>query len=67
MIKFDIQSDILLYFPFKQEVSHDTRKFRFALPSPEHILGLPVGKYMYIMKQCPCSEDFSYLLLTFHL
>jgi hypothetical protein len=23
------------------EVNHDTRIFRFALPSPEHILGLP--------------------------
>jgi len=27
-----------------QAVSHDTRRFRFQLPSPEHILGLPVGK-----------------------
>jgi len=25
-------------------VSHDTRKYRFQLPSPEHVLGLPVGK-----------------------
>lgn len=27
-----------------QIVSHDTRRFRFQLPSPQHILGLPVGK-----------------------
>lgn len=27
-----------------QVISHDTRRFRFALPSPEHILGLPIGK-----------------------
>lgn len=27
-----------------QIVSHDTRRFRFALPSPQHILGLPVGE-----------------------
>ncbi|KAG8142597.1 putative NADH-cytochrome b5 reductase protein [Naja naja] len=26
----------------KEHVSHDTRKFRFALPSPRHVLGLPV-------------------------
>lgn len=26
-----------------QEISHDTKKFRFALPSESHILGLPVG------------------------
>nr|XP_019962756.1 PREDICTED: NADH-cytochrome b5 reductase 3-like [Paralichthys olivaceus] len=29
----------------KQIISHDTRKFRFALPSPEHILGLPIGQF----------------------
>ncbi|KAG9260471.1 NADH-cytochrome b5 reductase 3 [Astyanax mexicanus] len=32
----------------KEVISHDTRKFRFALPSPEHILGLPVGKHVYL-------------------
>ncbi|XP_064600681.1 NADH-cytochrome b5 reductase 3-like isoform X2 [Liolophura sinensis] len=32
----------------KEEVSHDTRKFRFALPSPAHILGLPVGQHIYL-------------------
>lgn len=29
-------------------VSHDTRKFRFALPSKDHILGLPVGQHIYL-------------------
>jgi len=29
---------------FIQIISHDTRRFRFVLPSPEHVLGLPVGK-----------------------
>ena len=28
----------------QQIVSHDTRRFRFALQSPEHVLGLPVGR-----------------------
>lgn len=32
----------------KHIVSHDTRRFRFALQSPDHILGLPVGKHMYL-------------------
>ncbi|KAL8219200.1 UNVERIFIED_CONTAM: NADH-cytochrome b5 reductase 3 [Gekko kuhli] len=32
----------------KEEISHDTRRFRFALPSPEHILGLPVGQHIYL-------------------
>jgi cytochrome-b5 reductase len=32
----------------KQEVSHDTRRFRFALPKSDQVLGLPVGKHMYL-------------------
>ncbi|ETE62069.1 NADH-cytochrome b5 reductase 3, partial [Ophiophagus hannah] len=32
----------------KEHVSHDTRKFRFALPSPRHVLGLPVGQHIYL-------------------
>ena len=29
----------------KIELSHDTRLFRFALPSKEHCLGLPIGNF----------------------
>uniref|UniRef100_A0A0B7B258 NADH-cytochrome b5 reductase n=1 Tax=Arion vulgaris TaxID=1028688 RepID=A0A0B7B258_9EUPU len=32
----------------KEVISHDTRKFRFALPTPDHILGLPVGQHIYL-------------------
>ncbi|XP_074660898.1 NADH-cytochrome b5 reductase 3-like isoform X2 [Tubulanus polymorphus] len=32
----------------REEISHDTRRFRFALPSPQHILGLPVGQHIYL-------------------
>uniref|UniRef100_A0A7N8X0F7 NADH-cytochrome b5 reductase n=1 Tax=Mastacembelus armatus TaxID=205130 RepID=A0A7N8X0F7_9TELE len=32
----------------KQIISHDTRRFRFALPSPDHVLGLPVGQHIYL-------------------
>uniref|UniRef100_A0A3B5BBL7 NADH-cytochrome b5 reductase n=1 Tax=Stegastes partitus TaxID=144197 RepID=A0A3B5BBL7_9TELE len=32
----------------RQIVSHDTRRFRFALPSPEHVLGLPIGQHIYL-------------------
>ncbi|XP_040291933.1 NADH-cytochrome b5 reductase 3 [Bufo bufo] len=32
----------------KEILSHDTRRFRFALPSPEHILGLPIGQHIYL-------------------
>ena len=30
------------------EVSHNSRIFRFALPSPEHRLGLPCGKHVFV-------------------
>uniref|UniRef100_A0A914CA97 NADH-cytochrome b5 reductase n=1 Tax=Acrobeloides nanus TaxID=290746 RepID=A0A914CA97_9BILA len=32
----------------KEEVTHDTRKFKFGLPSNNHILGLPVGQHIYM-------------------
>ncbi|NXE04571.1 NB5R3 reductase, partial [Lophotis ruficrista] len=32
----------------KEEVSHDTRRFRFALPSIDHVLGLPIGQHIYL-------------------
>ena len=32
----------------KESISHDTRRFRFALPSTDHILGLPVGQHIYL-------------------
>ena len=30
------------------ELTHDTRLFRFSLPSREHVLGLPVGQHLFI-------------------
>jgi len=32
----------------KEEINHDTRRFRFALPSENHILGLPVGQHIHL-------------------
>ncbi|KAL0273059.1 UNVERIFIED_CONTAM: hypothetical protein PYX00_005824 [Menopon gallinae] len=32
----------------KEEVSHDTRRFRFKLPSDKHVLGLPIGQHITI-------------------
>lgn len=32
----------------KEHISHDTRRFVFALPSESHILGLPVGQHIYL-------------------
>lgn len=33
----------------KEEISHDTRRFRFGLPSKEHVLGLPVGQHIHLI------------------
>ncbi|XP_049822709.1 NADH-cytochrome b5 reductase 3 isoform X2 [Aethina tumida] len=30
----------------KEIISHDTRRFRFALPTSEHVLGLPTGQHI---------------------
>jgi cytochrome-b5 reductase len=39
-------------YPFelvsKEELTHDTRRFRFALPSSQHVLGLPLGQHIYL-------------------
>ncbi|KAM9753388.1 NADH-cytochrome b5 reductase 2 [Menidia menidia] len=32
----------------KEEISHDTKKLRFGLPSAAHVLGLPVGQHVYL-------------------
>ena len=38
-------------FIWSQEITHDTRRFRFALPTAEHILGLPTGRHLYILAE----------------
>lgn len=32
----------------KDMLSHNVRRFRFALPSPQHKFGLPVGKHVFL-------------------
>lgn len=32
----------------KHVLSHNVRRFRFALQTPQHRFGLPVGKHVYI-------------------
>lgn len=35
----------------KHELSHNVRRFRFALQSPQHRFGLPVGKHVFLYAQ----------------
>ncbi|XP_065183083.1 NADH-cytochrome b5 reductase 3-like [Sycon ciliatum] len=32
----------------KEVITSDTRRFRFALQTPDHVLGLPIGQHMYL-------------------
>lgn len=32
----------------KKIVTHDTRIYKFGLPSDQHILGLPIGQHVYL-------------------
>ncbi|XP_019488910.1 PREDICTED: NADH-cytochrome b5 reductase 2 [Hipposideros armiger] len=34
---------------YEKQISHNTRKFRFGLPSPDHVLGLPVGNFVRLL------------------
>ncbi|KAJ0694314.1 putative nitrate reductase (NADH) [Helianthus annuus] len=38
----------------KTSVSHDVRLFRFTLPAPDQVLGLPVGKHIFLSA---CIDD----------
>ncbi|CAF1488571.1 unnamed protein product [Rotaria sp. Silwood1] len=42
--------DIKYAFPlvYKENLSHDTYRFRFQLPSSKHVLGLPIGQHIYL-------------------
>ncbi|CAF1547464.1 unnamed protein product, partial [Didymodactylos carnosus] len=40
----------------KENVSHDTRRFRFQLPSCDHVLGLSPGQHIYLTVR-PIDND----------
>lgn len=44
----DPQAKYPLKLVQREVLSHDTRKLRFALPSENHVLGLPVGQHVYL-------------------
>ncbi|XP_009187970.2 NADH-cytochrome b5 reductase 1 isoform X1 [Papio anubis] len=44
----DPNEKYLLRLLDKTTVSHNTKRFRFALPTAHHTLGLPVGKHIYL-------------------
>ena len=48
---------ITLPLASRTEISHDTRVFRFSLPTPEHELGLPVGQHLFIKAKSASGES----------
>jgi len=44
----DSTAKVPLKLAEKIDISHDTKKFRFALPSENHILGLPIGQHIFL-------------------
>lgn len=48
LITLNPREKVTLTLTERIEVSHDTRIFRFALPSPDHKLGLPCGKHLLV-------------------
>jgi len=44
----DKRKYVTLSLEKRVELTHDTRLFRFALPTKEHVLGLPVGQHLFI-------------------
>ncbi|CAN0178430.1 unnamed protein product, partial [Phaeothamnion confervicola] len=42
----------------KEVLTHNSRRFRFALPTPEHVLGLPVGKHVFVSGKRKGTTEF---------
>lgn len=48
LVALDPRKKIPFKLAEKLELSHNVRRFRFALQSPQHKFGLPVGKHVFI-------------------
>uniref|UniRef100_A0A224XST2 NADH-cytochrome b5 reductase n=1 Tax=Panstrongylus lignarius TaxID=156445 RepID=A0A224XST2_9HEMI len=44
----DPAAKVSLRLMHKEVINHDTRRFRFELPSKNHILGLPIGQHIFL-------------------
>ncbi|KAM5351529.1 hypothetical protein ACJ41O_004252 [Fusarium nematophilum] len=50
-----LKPDVFQEFELEEKtvISHNVAIYRFKLPSPKHILGLPIGQHISIGAQCP--------------
>mmetsp|Transcript_14041 Transcript_14041/g.34307 ORF Transcript_14041/g.34307 Transcript_14041/m.34307 type:complete len:869 (+) Transcript_14041:220-2826(+) len=61
-VALDPKKKIKVTLVKKEELSHDTRRFRFALQSDKHVLGLPCGNHMFIIANidgAPCMRAYT--------
>ncbi|KAF0644207.1 hypothetical protein FPSE5266_04777 [Fusarium pseudograminearum] len=54
-VKKTLKPDVFQDFELEEKtiVSHNVAIYRFKLPSPKHILGLPIGQHISIGAPCP--------------
>ena len=75
--KFALNPKKKLPFKLKEKLmlSHNTRLFRFALQSPEHRLGLPIGQHMFFYAKvspvtshtdATCKQTCEFCLFALH-
>ena len=55
LVALDPKKRVAFKLVEKHELSHNVRRFRFALQSPQHKFGLPVGKHVFAYgRRAPC-------------
>ena len=57
LVALDSKKRIAFKLVEKHVLSHNVRRFRFALQSPQHKFGLPVGKHVFAYGKCVPREQ----------
>ncbi len=56
LVTLNPREKVKLKLTERVEVSHNSRIFRFALPSPQHRLGLPCGRHLLVYAKTAAGE-----------
>jgi len=58
----DTKKKVAVTLVSKENLSSDVRRLRFALPTPKHVLGLPIGNHFFVNAQvdgAPCMRAYT--------
>mmetsp|Transcript_22396 Transcript_22396/g.32804 ORF Transcript_22396/g.32804 Transcript_22396/m.32804 type:complete len:859 (-) Transcript_22396:140-2716(-) len=58
----DPKKKVAITLVSKENLSSDVRRLRFALPTPQHVLGLPIGNHFFVNAQvdgAPCMRAYT--------